>query len=217
MLLEFLKVSKSYKTRSNKKIILDDVSFKLNRGKNVGILGRNGAGKSTLVRLIGKVQKPDSGLIKHGVRFSWPMGFSGGFNSNLTGEENLKFVAQIYGADYKRVLNFVYDFSELGNDLKNPLRTYSSGMRAKLAFGLSMAIDFECYLIDEVMGVGDAKFQEKSKLFFKERKQSSDLIIISHNMKNIRENCDVIAILSKGKIHMYDNVEEGIKIYQKEE
>ena len=148
--------------------MLDQLSAVFEEGVSVGILGRNGAGKSTLLRILGGAEQPDSGRVIRKGRVSWPIGFSGGFNGSLTGEENARFVARIYDADIDRVIEFAKDFAEIGDYFQMPVRTYSSGMKARLAFGLSMAIDFDTYLVDEVTAVGDATFQERCREAFAE-------------------------------------------------
>ncbi len=213
-MIEFIDVSKFYPIKRGKKTILDQVSFRFPDHQNVGVLGRNGAGKSTLLRLIAGSELPDSGQILRRGKFSWPLGFSGGFNPELSGEENLRFVSRIYNADLKEVLAFVKDFSELGKSIKEPVRSYSSGMRSKLAFGLSLAIDFDVYLIDEVMAVGDAQFRKKSKAAFEERRQTSSLIVVSHDMNTIRNYSDVIIILDQQQLKIYEDIELAIKTYQ---
>ena len=213
-MLEFLKVSKFYPLKKGKKVILDEVSFKFPDDSNIGILGLNGAGKSTVMRLIAGSELPSSGFIRRLGRFSWPLGFGGGFNGNLSGEENLRFICRIYGADIRKVTNYVSDFAELGRSLYEPVRNYSNGMRARLAFGLSLAIDFDVYLIDEVMAVGDPVFRKKSKEAFEERRKNSNLILISHDMKTIRDYSNKIIILHNSMLTIYDDVEEGIKNYQ---
>lgn len=213
-MIEFIEVSKFYPVKRGRKIILDQASFKFPENKNIGVLGRNGAGKSTLLRLIAGSELPDTGRILRRGKFSWPLGFSGGFNPDLSGEENLRFVSRIYDADLREVIDFVEDFSELGKSLKEPVRTYSSGMSAKLAFGLSLAIDFDVYLIDEVMAVGDAQFKKKSRAAFEERRQTSSLIVVSHDMKTIRDYSDVIIILDQQQLKIYDDIELAIKTYQ---
>lgn len=213
-MIEFIEVSKVYPVKRGRKTILDQVSFKFPEHQNIGVLGRNGAGKSTLLRLIAGSELPDGGQIMRSGKFSWPLGFSGGFNPELSGEENLRFVARIYGADLREVIDFVKDFSELGRSIKEPVRTYSSGMRAKLAFGLSLAIDFDVYLIDEVMAVGDAQFRKKSKAAFEERRQTSSLIVVSHDMNTIRNYSDAIIILDQQQLKIYDDIDIAIDTYQ---
>lgn len=213
-MIEFVQVSKHYKLSHGYRTILDDVSFRFPEHKNIGILGMNGAGKSTLMRLISGSEPPDSGKIIRTGRFSWPLGFGGGFNNNLSGEENLRFVCRIYNADLHQVLDYVREFSELGNALTEPMRTYSNGMRARLAFGLSLAIDFDVYLIDEVMAVGDPVFKKKSKAAFDARRQTANLILVSHDMRTVRDYSDVIIILNNHELNIFEDVESGIKAYQ---
>lgn len=213
-MIEFINVSKVYPLKKGFRTVLDGVSFKFPEHRNVGILGMNGAGKSTLLRLIAGSEPPDSGQIRRSGRFSWPLGFGGGFNQNLSGEENLRFVSRIYGADLHKVTDYVREFAELGSALYEPVRTYSNGMRARLAFGLSLAIDFDVYLIDEVMAVGDPLFRKKSKAAFEARRQTANLILVSHDMKTIRDYSDVIVILDKQQLSIFEDVEAGIKHYE---
>ena len=160
-------IAKSYPLPRGKKVVLDDVNITFRPGENMGILGLNGAGKSTLMRIIGGAELPDSGKVVRKSRVSWPIGFAGGFHGSLTGRENLRFTSRIYGSDIRKVTEFVEDFSELGPYMDMPVRTYSSGMKSKLAFGLSMAIGFDFYLIDEAYSVGDAP---KASAFFRNAK-----------------------------------------------
>ncbi len=213
-MIELRGVSKAFRTRDGVKTVLARTDCVFPRGRSVGVLGVNGAGKSTLLRMIAGTEPPSSGSIHRHVRMSWPLGFASGFNASLSGTENLRFVCRIYGADIGRVSAFVEDFSELGSYLKMPVRTYSSGMKARLAFALSMAIDFECYLIDEITGVGDQRFQKKCRAAFQERKARSDLIMVSHSMSTIRSHCDVAAILSGGRLSFYEDMDEAIGLYQ---
>lgn len=213
-MIEFIDVSKFYPAKRGRKTILEHVSFQFPEHQNIGVLGRNGAGKSTLLRLIAGSELPDDGQILRSGKFSWPLGFGGGFNPELSGEENLRFVSRIYDADLQEVTEFVRRFSELGRSLLDPVKTYSSGMRAKLAFGLSLAIDFDVYLIDEVMAVGDAQFKKKSRAAFEERRQTSSLILVSHDMKTIRDYSDVIIILDQQQLKIYDDINLAIKTYQ---
>ena len=212
-MIEFRNVTKKYKISAGTNVILDDVSFEFPERKNIGVLGVNGAGKSTLLRLIAGTEYPDKGKIIRTGKYSWPLGFSGSFHGSLTGIENLRFACRIYGADISEVSKFVEDFAELGDYISEPIMTYSSGMRSRLAFGLSMAIDFDVYLIDEIMGVGDQGFQKKCKNAFVEKKETSSIIMVSHNMSTIREYSDTILLLTGEHLEIHDDVDEAIKIY----
>jgi len=193
--------------------VLRDVSIALPHGRNIGILGGNGAGKSTLLRLIAGTEPPDSGTVRRLCRVSFPLGFTGTFHGALSGRENATFLARIYGADPAYVLDFVADFAELGAYLDMPVETYSAGMCARLGFGLTLAIDFDIYLVDEVTEVGDARFRAKSARAFRERLGRSSLILVSHSSTTIRALCDCCAILSNGALHPYETVEDGMKAY----
>lgn len=207
-------VSKSYATLSGSNLVLDSISFEFPARTNIGILGRNGAGKSTLLRLIAGTEQPDSGRIVRLGQVSWPIGFAGGFNGSLSGEENCRFVARIYGADIDEVVGFTMEFAALGEYFQMPVRTYSSGMRARLAFGLSMAIEFDAYLVDEVTAVGDATFQEKCRRAFQARSDRSSVIIVSHNLRTVRDYCERCAVLRDGKLTSFDSVEEARELYE---
>lgn len=207
-------VSKAYRARDGSlKPILRDVSIAFPPGRNVGILGGNGAGKSTLLRLIAGSEAPDAGRIERRCRVSFSMGFSGTFHGGLSGRENLLFLARLYGAAPREVLDFVTDFAELGPWIDMPVETYSSGMVAKLAFGLSLAIDFDVYLVDEITEVGDARFRAKSSQAFRERLMRSSLILVSHSSATIRALCDCCAILDGGSLTPYDTVDEAMAAY----
>lgn len=182
-------------------------------GVNIGVLGRNGAGKSTLLKIIGGSIAPDRGKVVREGRISWPIGFSGGFNTKLSGRENLRFICRLYDEDYTRVLDFVEDFTELDHYLDMPIYTYSSGMKAKLAFGVSMAFNFDFYLIDEVTAVGDAVFKRKSEAFFAERRKTATVIVVSHNMNTINSLCDKILVLHEGVLHDFHDKEEAQQYY----
>lgn len=214
MILEFDRVTKRYPTPNGPTTIIDDASFTIDRGTNFGVLGVNGAGKSTTLKMIAGSELPSSGRINRFVKFSWPLGFAGSFNGALSGEENLRFACRIYNVPIKETLDYVYDFTELGNKLKQPIKTYSSGMRQKLAYGLSMAIDFEVYLIDETLAVGDQHFQKKCNTVFTEKAKKSSLIVVSHSMSTIRKYCDKILLIHKGHASIYNNVDEAISIYE---
>lgn len=215
-MIELANVYKTYGTIAGPNVVLNDVSAIFPARETIGILGRNGAGKSTLLRLISGVEKPDAGQVTRTGRVSWPLGFAGGFSPSLSGEENCRFVARIYGEDVDRVVVATRDFADLGNYFYMPVRTYSSGMRARLAFGLSMAVDFDVYLVDEVTAVGDAQFQEKCRKAFEARSERSSLIIVSHSMLTIRSYCKRCAVLRNGKLRIFDTVKEAAKAYESE-
>ncbi|ASW06168.1 MULTISPECIES: ABC transporter ATP-binding protein [unclassified Rhizobium] len=212
-MISFKNVSKSFKTQSGKKIILDRVHCEFESGYSYGLLGVNGAGKSTTIRMIAGTMLPNSGKISKNVRVSWPLGLGSGFNPFMTGRANVHFVARAYGEDVRRVSRFVEEFAELGDYLDAPVRTYSSGMSARLAFGLSMAIEFECYLVDEVLAVGDARFQERCRIAFENRRKNSDIIMVSHSMSMINTHCDRGIVLVDGRLIVFDKVEQAIEAY----
>ncbi len=213
-MIELSDVTKAYQTRSGSNVVLDRISFTFPPRTNIGILGKNGSGKSTLLRVIAGTEQPDSGKVRWGGLVSWPIGFGGGFSGSLSGEENCRFVARIYGADIDEVVGFTMDFSELGEYFYMPVRTYSSGMRARLAFGLSMAIQFDVYLVDEVTAVGDANFQAKCRKAFEERSDRSSVIIVSHQMNTVRAYCERCAVLKNGKLLVFDSVDAASREYE---
>lgn len=212
-MIELRGLTKAYPMRSGFNVVLDAVDAWFPPRRNVGVLGRNGAGKSTLVRLISGVEQPDAGRVLRNGSVSWPIGFSGGFNGSLTGEENSRFVARIYGADVDEVVGFALDFAELGEYFHMPVRTYSSGMRARLAFALSMAIDFDVYLVDEITAVGDAKFQQKCRAEFQARRDRSSVILVSHNLATIKSYCESCTLLKDGRLYYFDSVERAAAEY----
>lgn len=214
-MIQLDRVFKFYKTEGHVKIVLDHASTIFETGHSYGLLGVNGAGKSTTMRLIAGTELPNSGKVRRSVRVSWPLGFTGGFHPSMTGRENVKFVSRAYGEDVRRVINFVEDFAELGDYMDVPIKTYSSGMSARLAFGLSMAIEFECYLVDEVTAVGDARFAARCKAVFESRKATADMIMVSHSMGTIKEYCDRGAVLVDGQLIMFDTVDKAIEIYNR--
>lgn len=207
-------VTKSYNTRYGSRVVLDQVNLTLNRGEKIGILGRNGAGKSTLIRLISGAESPTSGRVRRQMSISWPLAFSGGFQGSLTGLDNLRFICRVYGADIESAIPQVEEFSELGIYLGEPVKKYSSGMRARLAFAISMAIDFDCFLIDEIVAVGDARFHKKCEVELFEKRKDRAMIIVSHQPKQIVTHCDKAAVLQDGKLHCFDDVAQAYKFYQ---
>ena len=214
-MVEFLDVQKYYRTRGQTKVVLDHITTTFERGHSYGILGVNGAGKSTTIRLLSGVEAPNSGRIRRHVRFSWPLGFSNGFAPLMTGRNNVTFVARAYGQDVRRVLEFVEDFSELGDYLDVPIKTYSSGMGARLAFALSMAVQFDCYLIDELTAVGDARFAARCVAAFKERRATADVIMVSHMVGTIKDYCDRGAVLVDGRLICFDDIDQAIDMYNR--
>jgi capsular polysaccharide transport system ATP-binding protein len=211
------RLTKSYLTLRGRKIVFRDLSLEIPGGRNVGLIGRNGAGKSTLMRLLSAVELPDSGRIRTQGRLSWPVGLMGGMQANLTGRDNVKFVCRIHGkrgAEMRETVRYVAEFAELGPYFDQPVSTYSSGMRARLGFGMSMAFDFDYYLIDEILAVGDARFKSKSRKVFAERLQRSKVILVSHNMNLIRKMCDLVVHLDGGRATVYPDVEAGIAAYE---
>lgn len=205
--------TKHMRIKGSSKTILNDVSFVIKRGRSVGLLGRNGAGKSTLLRLIAGTLRLDSGRIVRQGRISWPLGLSGSFQGNLTGEQNVRFVARVYGVDSDVLIAYVEEFAELGAFFRAPVSTYSSGMKARLAFGVSMGVQFDYYLVDEVTAVGDANFKKKCQLAFAEKLSDSDVIMVSHSTKTIRDYCDSGVVLENGKLTFYDDVEDAIRAH----
>lgn len=213
MVIEFQNVTKSYPLNTGRCYILRDFSFQFPEGKNLGILGKNGSGKSTMLRLIAGSEYPDSGDILREGKLSWPLGFSGGFSPNLSGEENLRFICRIYAADIPHVTEFVKAFAELGDFFYEPIRNYSNGMRSRLAFGLSMAIDFDVILVDEILGVGDSSFRKKCTEHIERKSEESSIIMVSHEMHTIRHFCDTALLFNDGEITVFNDVEEAIIAY----
>lgn len=205
---------KSYKTGHGSKTVLKGINFSIAKGEKVAILGRNGAGKTTLIKQLGGVELPDRGRIVRNMSASWPIGFNGGFQGSLTGYDNARFIARIYGRDYADLRDFVSDFSELGDALARPVKTYSSGMRARLAFALSLAIEFDCYLIDEVILVGDQSFQRKchEELFTKRGDRA--MIIVSHDMHTVRNVCDRAFIIRDGVANYHEDIDSAVEEYE---
>jgi capsular polysaccharide transport system ATP-binding protein len=193
--------------------VLDRVSLRFPADRNVAIMGPNGSGKSTLMRLLAGAEQPDEGQVIRNASVSWPLGFSGGFNGSMTGIENIRFIARVYGADSEAVIDRVTEFAELGPSLRLPVKTYSSGMKARLAFGMSMAIDFQCYLIDEVIAVGDENFRRKSQAMFRGKLSRSRIVMVSHSAAQIREYCQGGFLLSGGSVRYFDEVDELITAY----
>jgi capsular polysaccharide transport system ATP-binding protein len=205
--------TKFARTKGIKKPIINGASLVLQRGKSIGLLGRNGAGKSTLLRLIAGTIRLDSGRIIRKGKISWPLGFQGSFQGTMTGEQNVRFVARIYGVDTRELIAYVEEFADLGQFFKAPVGTYSSGMKARLAFGLSMGVNFDYYLVDEITAVGDTNFKKKCQVVFESRLQDSDVIMVSHSTSTIRTYCDCGVVMENGKLTYYDDVEDAISAH----
>ena len=203
-------VSKSFPTPAGAKVVADDISLTFPSGVSVGLLGRNGAGKTTLMEMIGGTVRPDSGQVISQGTVSWPVGFAGSFHRDMTGAQNTRFVARVYGVDTDSLLDFVADFAELGPHFNLPVRSYSAGMKARLAFGISLGIPFQTYLVDEVTSVGDADFKRKSRLVFQDRMQSAGAIVVSHSYDQLRQYCRAGAVLENGRITYHDRIEDAI-------
>jgi capsular polysaccharide transport system ATP-binding protein len=209
-------INKFYPTRNGPVPILRDVNLEIAPGERVGILGRNGAGKSTLIRLISGAELPTSGHVDRHMSVSWPLAFGGAFQGALTGLDNLRFICRIYGTDPKDKIAFVEEFSELGIYLREPVRSYSSGMRARLAFAISMVVEFDCFLIDEIVAVGDSRFHEKCHIELFEKRGDRAMIIVSHDAGYIREHCTRAAVLSGGHLHVHQSLDEAFAFYHDE-
>jgi len=207
-------IVKDYHTAIGVRRVLSDISFEIGAGQKIAFLGRNGAGKSTLMKIIGGVEPPTSGALHRGLFMSWPIAFAGGFETTMSGVDNIRFIARLYGTPIKETIELVDDFAELGKHLLLPVRTYSSGMRARLAFGLTLAVNFECYLIDEVISVGDQRFQRKchEELFVK-RKHCA-MILVSHDLGIVRSYCDKALVLKNGIGRVFDDLDLALDIYQ---
>ena len=207
-MIKLTNVCKDYETAAGPRRILDNINLTIHPGERVGILGSNGAGKSTLIRLISGAEPPTVGTIERHMTVSWPLAFTGGFHSIMTGADNLRFICRIYGVDFEPRLQFVQDFSELGSYLYEPVGNYSSGMRARLAFAVSMTIDFDCYLMDEVMAVGDQRFRERCRVELFEKRADKSMLIVSHSHRYLRGNCHRFLLFREGSIEEYDDFDE---------
>lgn len=213
-MIDLQKVCKVYHTRQGPRLVLDEIDLRVMPGEKVGILGRNGAGKSTLIRMISGAELPTRGQIDRKMSISWPLAFGGAFQSSLTGMDNVRFVCRIYGADIAKATRFVEEFSELGLYLNEPVKKYSSGMRARLAFAASMAIEFDCFLIDEIVAVGDNNFHEKCRIELFEKRRDRAMILVSHEPAYIRDHCDRAVVLKAGRLHSFEKVDDAFSFYQ---
>lgn len=215
-MIQLTNVAKDYKTRHGIRRVLHDINLTIHPGERLGILGKNGAGKSTLIRLISGAEPPTEGTVERSMSVSWPLAFSGGFQSGLTGADNLRFICRIYGVEPGPRFEFVERFAELGTYLYEPISTYSSGMKARLAFAISMVINFDCYLIDEVLAVGDARFRERCRVELFENRSDKAMIIVSHSHRQLKGTCSRFLLFVDGTIVEYDDFDEAYFDYKKQ-
>jgi capsular polysaccharide transport system ATP-binding protein len=214
-MIEFRDLSKAYRTTRGRKVIVDRLSLRLPTGAKVGVLGRNGAGKSTLLGMVAGIVQPDSGAIRRRGAISWPLGLGGSFHAALTGTQNVRFVARIYGVDTEALIAYVADFAELGDFMDMPVRTYSSGMKARLGFGMSMGIAFDWYLVDELTAVGDSRFKRKSLALFRSRLKDAGLMMVSHSINTIRTYCTSGLVLDGGRATYYPDIAEAVEVHER--
>jgi capsular polysaccharide transport system ATP-binding protein len=214
-MIQLSDVFKFYRTQGHTKVVLNHVSMVFDSTRCYGLMGVNGAGKSTALRLIAGIELPNSGKVRRTVRVSWPIGIGVGFDPRMTGRENVTFAARIYGADPRKVIHFVEDFAELGDYMDVPIKTYSSGMGARLAFGLSMAIEFDVYLVDEALSVGDARFVKRCEELFEQRRKNAGLIMVSHSMGAIKQYCDCGGVLVEGQLFMFETADKAVEMYNR--
>jgi capsular polysaccharide transport system ATP-binding protein len=212
-MIRAIDLTKEYSTEGRVHRVLSNISFAVERGEKIAVLGRNGAGKSTLMRLLGGVEVPTSGKIDRTMSLSWPLGLQGGFQGSLTGNDNLRFVARIYNKPFDHIRAYVDDFAELGKYLSEPLRTYSMGMRARFAFALSLAIDFDCYLIDEIIAAGDQRFQRRSHEELFEKRADRSMILASHVGEIVKSYCSRALVLHRGRGKVFDDLDLALDIY----
>lgn len=216
-MIELRNLTKSYPTAHGRKYVFKDLNFTLPSGSGVGLIGRNGAGKSTLLNLLAGLDSPDRGEVVTDQSISWPVGLAGGFQGSLSARDNLRFVCRVFGAtgpEKREKIAYVESFAEIGDYFDLPMRSYSPGMRARVAFGISMAFDFDYYLIDEVMAVGDPIFRKKAAQVFREKLAGAGVILVSHNHKDIKDLCSTVVFIHNGHATVYDDVDEGLAAFQ---
>lgn len=213
-MIRFENLTKSFQVKGERRVVIDNLTLTLPTGQSLALLGRNGAGKSTLLQIIAGTMRPDSGRVVSDGTISWPVGFGGSFHKDLTGAQNVRFIARIYGVDTESLLAFVDDFAELGKFYHMPVRSYSSGMKSRLTFGASMGIRFDTYLVDEVTAVGDARFKRKSRAVFVDRMRHSSAIMVNHSMTQLRQFCNAGIVLENGQIQYFDDLDEAIDVHE---
>lgn len=216
-MIEIKNLTKSYLNhKTGRHYVFKNLSFVIPSGRNLAIIGKNGSGKSTLMNILSGVDAPDSGQIISDKRISWPVGLSGGFQGSLTGRQNAQFVARVQGfkgEDLHEKVRFVEEFAEIGRYFDSPANTYSSGMRSRVAFGISLAFDFDYYLVDEAMSVGDAHFKRKARAAFEAKVGKANIIMVTHSMSQVKDMCDLVLVLEKGQVHYFDDIAAGIDYY----
>lgn len=214
-MIEFNDVSKTYHIRKFEKHVFHNLNFRIEKGESIGICGANGAGKSTLIRLISGVEQPTSGTVTRTMSTSWPIGYGSCFQPSLTGADNARFIARVYGQPEEPLLDYVQDFAQLGPYFWQPVNTYSAGMNARLAFGISLAIQFECYLVDEVTGAGDERFRVRCEEALLHRRDTATLIMISHDPGALRQYCRRGAVVYGGSLVFFDTIEEAAEVHHR--
>lgn len=214
-MIELRNLNKTFRLNGVSKTVARNINFVFPTGEAVALLGGNGAGKSTMLSMIAGTVEPDSGEVLSDGSVSWPIGFAGSFHGDLTGAQNVRFIARVYGIDTDEAIRFCRDFADLGQHFHLPTRTYSSGMRSRLAFAMSMAVPFDTYLIDEVMSVGDTSFKAKCQSFMEERLKTSSAIIVSHQFAELKRLCASGVYLERGRLYYYREVGQAIEHYQK--
>jgi capsular polysaccharide transport system ATP-binding protein len=216
-MIELRGLTKSYPTPHGRKYVFKDLNFTLPAGSGVGLIGRNGAGKSTLLKLLAGLDSPDRGEVVTNESISWPVGLGSGFQGSLSARDNVRFVCRVFGAtgaEKREKIEYVEKFAEIGDYFDLPMRTYSPGMKSRVGFGMSMAFDFDYYLIDEVMAVGDPIFRKKAAAVFREKLAGAGVILVSHNHKDIKDFCSTVVFLHNGHAAVYDDVDEGLAAFQ---
>lgn len=214
-MIHLIGIEKHYNTDVGIRQVIRETNLSIPTNKRVGVLGRNGAGKTTLLNMIAGVDRPNRGMILREGRLSWPLGYAGGFHGDLTARENISFVARLYDVDYDKTFARAEEFAEIGPYVDMPVRTYSQGMKSRLAFGLSLAINFDCYLIDEAIGAGDRFFRQKSRTVFLEQSKGAGMLLVSHNEATVREYCEIALVIYEGVLVPFGDVDSAIDFYMR--
>ncbi|WP_349773722.1 MULTISPECIES: ABC transporter ATP-binding protein [Moraxella] len=214
-MIQIKNITKSFMTPQGRHYLFKDLNFTIEDKQSVGLLGRNGAGKSTLLRIICGLDEPDSGEVLTNSTISWPVGVAGGFQGSLTGRQNVRFVCRLYSSsDYiDEKIRFVEEFADIGKYFDMPVKSYSSGMKARLTFGLSLAFDFDYYMLDEVSAVGDAAFRKRSEQVLQARREQAGFLVVSHNLGDIERNCDIGVVLMNQTAHVFNDIKQAIEVY----